>query len=62
MWLVVVLFDRNVLGFGLGDDLLCLALKISFDGCCERLKCWDCVVGGVVWRVWFLLVQLGLCR
>ncbi len=44
VWMVVVLFDRNGLGFGLGDDLLRHALKISAGGCCENLKCGGCVV------------------
>ena len=45
MWLVVVLLDRNGLGFGLGDDLLRLTLNISADGCCDCLKCGGCAVG-----------------
>ena len=44
MWLVVVVFDQIGLGFGLEDDLLRHALKISVDGCCNRLKCGDCVL------------------
>jgi len=45
VWLVVVLFDWNGLGFGLGGDLLCSALNISTDGCCDRLNRGGCVVG-----------------
>ena len=44
MRLVVVVFDRTGLGFGLGDGLLRLALKISADGCCNHLKYMGCVV------------------
>ena len=44
MRLVVVLFDRIGLGFGLGDGLLRPAFKISTDDCCSRLKCGGCVV------------------
>ena len=40
-----MLFDRNGLGFGLGGDLLRPTLKISADGCCDRLECGGCVVG-----------------
>ena len=45
VWLVVVMSDRRGLGFGLGDDLLRPALKISADGCCGRLECGGCEVG-----------------
>ena len=45
MWLVVVMFDRNGLGFGLGDDLFRPTLKISAGSCCDNLKCGGCVVG-----------------
>ena len=44
MWLVIVLFDRLGLGFGLGDDLLRPALKISVEGCCNRWRYGGCVV------------------
>jgi len=44
VWLVVVLFDRNGLGFGLRDDLLRLALNISAGGCCDRLNRGGCVM------------------
>jgi len=44
--LVVALFDRIGLEFGLGDNLLRHALKTWVDGCCSRLK-W----GGVVWWI-----------
>ena len=44
MRLVVVVFGRTGLGFGLGDGLLRLALKISADGCCSHLKYRGCVV------------------
>ena len=49
MRLVLVLLDQIVLVFGLRDGLLRLALKISADGYCSRLKCGSCVVewGGV---------------
>ena len=33
------------MGFGLGGDLLRLALKILADGLCDRLECGGCVVG-----------------
>ena len=39
-----MVFDQIGLGFGLEDGLLLLALKISVDGCCKRLKCGGCVV------------------
>jgi len=45
VWMVFVLFDRNGLGFGPGDDLFRPTLNISADGCCDRLKCRGCVVG-----------------
>ena len=38
VWLVVVLFDRNGLEFGMRDDLLRPALNISAAGCCDRVK------------------------
>ena len=44
MWLVDVLFNRIGLGFGLGDDLLRLALKILVDGCCNPSRCGVCVM------------------
>ena len=39
-----VLFDRNGLGFGLGDDLLLPILKILAGDCFDNLKCGDCVM------------------
>ena len=32
------------LGFGLGDDLLCPALKVLVDGCRNPLRCGGCAV------------------
>jgi len=69
VWLVVVLFDRNGLGFGLGNYLLRPTLKISADVCCDRLECGSCEVGkgiveGVVssCAVWVASVEVGLER
>ena len=45
MWLVIVLFDRNALRFGIGNDLLRCALKFSVDGCSDRLKCGGYAMG-----------------
>jgi hypothetical protein len=69
VWLVVVVIDPIGLGFGLEDCLLCPALKILVDGCCNRLKCggyvieWDSAEG-VVYSCAFgvLIVEVGLVR
>ena len=44
LYLVVVMFDHLSFRFVLVDDLLCLALNISVDGCCNRSRCGGCVV------------------